>query len=95
MSDLLKMQSSLTGAESMSMLENAPVNVLYADLNFVITYVNPKSLETLTTIERSKNQAKLLEKLPLQPLAFPPLPLIYPLNLWDIRPYQYSRKLHW
>ena len=52
MSDLLKMQSSLTGAESMSMLENAPVNVLYADLNFVVTYVNPKSLETLTTIEK-------------------------------------------
>jgi methyl-accepting chemotaxis protein len=34
-----------------NMMENAPVNVIYADASFKITYVNPKSLETLKSIE--------------------------------------------
>ena len=34
------------------MLENSPINILYADRNFKITYVNPKSLETLKTVEK-------------------------------------------
>lgn len=34
-----------------NMMENAPINIMYADLNFKITYVNPKSLETLKTLQ--------------------------------------------
>ncbi|HVW32404.1 MAG TPA: methyl-accepting chemotaxis protein [Acidimicrobiia bacterium] len=34
-----------------SMLENAPTNVMFADRNFVITYMNPASLETLRKLE--------------------------------------------
>jgi methyl-accepting chemotaxis protein len=36
-----------------SMMENAPVNVIFADINnFEITYVNPASVTTLKTIEQ-------------------------------------------
>jgi methyl-accepting chemotaxis protein len=36
-----------------SMMENAPVNVIFADVeNFQITYVNPASVKTLKTIEQ-------------------------------------------
>jgi methyl-accepting chemotaxis protein len=35
-----------------SMMENMPINVMMADLNFNITYVNPKSKETLKKVER-------------------------------------------
>ena len=35
-----------------SMLENAPTNVMFADRNFVIQYMNPASLETLRTLEQ-------------------------------------------
>ncbi|HEY4409333.1 MAG TPA: methyl-accepting chemotaxis protein [Acidimicrobiia bacterium] len=34
-----------------SMLENAPTNVMFADRDFVITYMNPASLETLRKLE--------------------------------------------
>jgi len=34
-----------------SMLENAPINLMFADNDFVIRYVNPASLKTLRTIE--------------------------------------------
>ncbi|MGB8650542.1 MAG: methyl-accepting chemotaxis protein [Mycobacteriales bacterium] len=34
-----------------SMLENAPTNVMFADRDFVIRYMNPASLETLRTLE--------------------------------------------
>ncbi len=35
-----------------SMMENAPMNVMCCDLNGTITYLNPKSLTTLKSIER-------------------------------------------
>jgi methyl-accepting chemotaxis protein len=34
-----------------SMLENAPTNVMFADRDFVIRYMNPASLETLRTLQ--------------------------------------------
>lgn len=34
-----------------NMMENAPVNIMYTDLNFKITYINPQSLATLKTIQ--------------------------------------------
>jgi methyl-accepting chemotaxis protein len=43
---------SVGNVEFMGMLQNAPVNVLYCDREFNIKYVNPKSLETLRTIEK-------------------------------------------
>jgi methyl-accepting chemotaxis protein len=35
-----------------SMMENAPINAMCCDLSFNITYINPKSRETLKTIEK-------------------------------------------
>src|SRR5882672_3768714 len=35
-----------------AMLENIPTNVMLADRDFVITYVNPSSLKLLKTVER-------------------------------------------
>ena len=35
-----------------SVVENAPINIMLADLDFVIRYVNPASLETLRKIEK-------------------------------------------
>jgi len=35
-----------------SMMENAPINVMMSDLDFNITYVNPKSFQTLKSIEK-------------------------------------------
>ncbi len=54
MEELLKIPSTkqAPGLEYFGMLENAPINVLYCDLNMTIQYVNPKSLETLTSIEK-------------------------------------------
>ena len=43
---------SIGSVEFTGMLQNAPVNVLYCDREFNIKYVNPKSLETLQTIEK-------------------------------------------
>jgi len=34
-----------------SMMENAPTNMMFADKNLVLQYMNPKSLETLKSIE--------------------------------------------
>lgn len=39
-------------AQIESMMQNIPINVMMADLNFNIIYVNPKSLETLKSIEK-------------------------------------------
>ena len=39
-------------ARMRSMIENAPVNIMCADRDLKITYINPKSLETLKSIER-------------------------------------------
>ncbi len=44
--------SSIGHTEFMGMLQNAPVNILYCDREFNIRYVNPKSLETLRSIEK-------------------------------------------
>lgn len=38
-------------AQYLSMLENMPINVILSDLDFNITYINPKSRETLKSIE--------------------------------------------
>lgn len=46
--DGLRISDSATRA----MLENSPINILYADRDFNIVYVNPKSLETLKTVEQ-------------------------------------------
>ena len=54
MDGLLNMagSSAVGAAEFTGMLENSPINVLYCDRNFTIQYVNPKSVETLSTIEK-------------------------------------------
>ena len=54
MEELLKIPAmkQTPGMEYFGMLENAPMNVLFCDLNMIIQYVNPKSLETLTSIEK-------------------------------------------
>ena len=39
-------------AQITSMMENAPVNVIYCDLDFNIQYVNPASVQTLRKIEQ-------------------------------------------
>ena len=39
-------------ARIQNMMENAPVNVIFADRDFKISYVNPASLKTLKTIEQ-------------------------------------------
>lgn len=47
----LEIESSL--ARSQSMIENAPINIMCADLNnFTLVYMNPQSRETLKQIER-------------------------------------------
>ena len=38
-------------ARVMSMMENAPTNMMFADKNLVLQYMNPKSLETLKGLE--------------------------------------------
>jgi len=40
-----------TAARSLAMLENVPVNVMYADRNLVIQYINQASVRTLKSIE--------------------------------------------
>ena len=39
-------------AETLSMLENAPVNIMGCDLDRVVTYLNPASRETLKRLEK-------------------------------------------
>ena len=46
----LKTESEM--ARVMSMMENAPINVIFADLDFRIQYMNPASLKTLETVEQ-------------------------------------------
>jgi len=46
-----KLQVEAEAARVTSMMENAPVNVIYADLDLKIQYVNPASVKTLKTIE--------------------------------------------
>ncbi|WP_238694847.1 methyl-accepting chemotaxis protein [Nocardioides caeni] len=40
-----------SAAFALSMLENSPTNMMFADLDFVIRYMNPASLETLRRLE--------------------------------------------
>ncbi|MET3962573.1 methyl-accepting chemotaxis protein [Marmoricola sp. OAE513] len=44
-------ESELEVARITSMMENSPTNMMFADRDFVITYMNPASLETLTRLE--------------------------------------------
>lgn len=46
----LKLEDEM--ARIRSMMENAPINVMSADLDGKVNYVNPKSLETLKSIEK-------------------------------------------
>jgi methyl-accepting chemotaxis protein len=41
----------VTAEEFMRMNDNSPINILYCNLNYVITYMNNKSKETLKRIE--------------------------------------------
>jgi methyl-accepting chemotaxis protein len=47
-----KLKNEQEMAKISSMMENAPVNVMYCNLDFEITYLNPKSKATLRTLER-------------------------------------------
>ncbi len=49
-SEVKKLQQEL--ALNRAMAENSPINILLADTNLHITYVNPASLATLKTLER-------------------------------------------
>lgn len=44
------------------MLENAPTNVMFADRDFVIRYMNPASLETLRKLEEQSVGAEDTQK---------------------------------
>lgn len=44
--------NALSIDDYVGMAENSPINILYCDLNFTITYVNPVSLSTLRKIEQ-------------------------------------------
>ena len=46
-----KLKSEDKNAQYASMLENMPINVMLADLDCNIVYINPKSFETLKSIE--------------------------------------------
>ena len=48
--DIQKIQHELAITRAMS--ENSPINILMADTNLTITYVNPASLKTLKTLEK-------------------------------------------
>ena len=45
-------KTEIRAARVSNMMENAPVNVLFADRDFVIKYANPASIKTLKTIEQ-------------------------------------------
>ena len=47
-----KLKTEHEMARVQSMMENAPINVMMCDLEFNITYLNPKSVETLKTLEQ-------------------------------------------
>ena len=40
------------GLTMRQMVDNMPINVIMADINFIITYMNPASVRTLKTLER-------------------------------------------
>ncbi|GJL77793.1 MAG: hypothetical protein NPINA01_07820 [Nitrospinaceae bacterium] len=47
-----KLQGEREMARVMSMMENAPANVIYADLDLKVQYMNPASTKTLKTLEQ-------------------------------------------
>ncbi|MDX2052227.1 MAG: GAF domain-containing protein [Polyangiaceae bacterium] len=47
-----KVKTEREMARIFNMMENAPINVIYADKNFNIQYMNPASLRTLKSIEQ-------------------------------------------
>ena len=47
--DKLKTETAM--ARVMSMMENAPINVMFADLDLKIQYMNPESTKTLRRLE--------------------------------------------
>ena len=47
-----RVESAAAAMRFDSMLENAPTNVMFADRDFVIRYMNPASLETLRRLEQ-------------------------------------------
>jgi len=49
---LNKRKTETEMARTLSMMENAPINVIYADLDMIIRYVNPSSVKTLKTLEQ-------------------------------------------
>lgn len=52
-SDVTKAQQlQAAAAEKSAIVENAPINIMLADLNGIVTYMNPASFKTLKTIEK-------------------------------------------
>src|SRR5207244_2144017 len=47
-----KIKTEAEMARVMSMMENAPINVMCTDLNLKLQYLNPASLRTLKTLEQ-------------------------------------------
>jgi methyl-accepting chemotaxis protein len=47
-----KLEMEVKASQLTSMMENAPVNVLYADTDFKLQYMNPASSTTLKTLEQ-------------------------------------------
>ena len=47
-----KLETEEMAAQKSSMVEGAPVNIMYADLDGKVTYLNPQSIETLKTVEQ-------------------------------------------
>lgn len=46
-----KLQLEQAASEKSAVIENAPINIMVADRDFTITYINPASAKTLRTIE--------------------------------------------
>ena len=49
---LARKKELVSEAEVRGMIENAPINILYADRDLTITYANPRSLQTLKRVEQ-------------------------------------------
>ena len=47
-----KLKTEIEMARIHSMMENAPINVIFADLDLKIQYINPASVKTLKTLEQ-------------------------------------------
>jgi len=47
-----KKEMDIKSAQLTSMMENAPINIMYADMDLVLQYMNPASTKTLKTLEQ-------------------------------------------